>query len=94
MGISLPNFQSLTREQLDIYEASRNKNLAVYGGPGTGKSIMALYRAYSLKHGKTRILTYNKNLVKYLDESKTTVKKELGKNSDLLCNTFDSFLEH
>lgn len=44
----LPTFEDLSREQDEIFNLPFDGNYVVSGPPGTGKSVMALYRAQAL----------------------------------------------
>jgi superfamily I DNA/RNA helicase len=44
----LPKFQDLSKEQDAVYSMSLDGNHVVSGPPGTGKTVMALYRAQAL----------------------------------------------
>ena len=51
MAFELPRQVDLTDDQLTILNASYDKNMIVSGAPGTGKSVLAIYRAADLsKH--------------------------------------------
>jgi predicted AAA+ superfamily ATPase len=67
--------RNLTIEQTGIYSAMvdgpNNHNVLLQGGPGTGKTILALEVAFSKsKKGKTLLLCYSKPLSKMLNELK------------------------
>jgi len=64
VAFELPRLVDLTDDQLTILNASYDKNMIVSGAPGTGKSVLAIYRAADLsKHNKrTLLLIYNKPL--------------------------------
>ncbi len=61
----------LTNDQLDILNASHTKNMLVSGAPGTGKSVLAIYRASDLsrERKKTLLLVYNKPLRSYISSA-------------------------
>ena len=46
----LPNFQELSDEQRTVIELPFDKNWVVTGPPGTGKTVLALYRAKELNN--------------------------------------------
>jgi Uncharacterized conserved protein (DUF2075). len=51
VAFELPRLVDLTDDQLTILNASYDKNMIVSGAPGTGKSVLAIYRAADLsKH--------------------------------------------
>lgn len=45
MGFKLPNGGDLSEEQLDIINLPTTKDWVIKGAPGTGKTVMAIYRA-------------------------------------------------
>jgi DNA helicase IV len=63
----LPTYEDLSREQDAIYNLPLNGNYLVSGPPGTGKSVMALYRAEALTidDRTPAILMYNQVLRQY-----------------------------
>ena len=73
MPLRLPNWEELSRsEQIPIINLPLNQTYIVTGGPGTGKTICALYRASQLQGTSADIdssvlfLVYNKTLKLYL----------------------------
>ena len=78
MSLRLPRWESLSKdEQVPIINLPLNKDLWATGGPGTGKTVLALYRASqalaALKSSGTRgtvvFMIYNKSLRLYLQEA-------------------------
>ena len=71
MAFELPRLVDLTDDQLTILNAAYDKNMIVSGPPGTGKSVLAIYRAADLsKHKKrTLLLIYNKPLKLYISSA-------------------------
>ena len=65
--IEVPSSSDLSREQLNVYEASLNSNMMINGAAGSGKTILAIYRAKQLeKEGKKVLfLVYTKILLKF-----------------------------
>ncbi len=63
----LPAFEDLSKEQDLIYNLDLDGNYLVSGPPGTGKSVMALYRAQVLTFDdrEPAILMYNNVLQQY-----------------------------
>lgn len=66
----LPTYQELSKEQLEIYSLPLRGSFLVSGPPGTGKTVMALYRAQ--KYGETEIepqlLMFNNTLKDYTQQ--------------------------
>ena len=55
--------------------------IAVFGGPGTGKSVVALWRHiqnYDLERRKSLLLTYTKSLETYLSSSAKSQNQNSG----------------
>ncbi len=48
MAFKLPKYTELTNEQKLIAGLSFNKNILVSAAPGTGKTVIAVYRAHEL----------------------------------------------
>lgn len=65
--MELPTYQDLNDEQLDIYSLPLDGNYLVSGPPGTGKTVMGIYRAqmYSEFDIETHVIQYNNTLDKY-----------------------------
>lgn len=62
------NKEQLTAEQAQIINLKPNSNYVIQGGPGTGKTVIALYRAAQVcKNGETLILVFNRPLMLYLE---------------------------
>ncbi len=63
-----PNLTQLDRDQADIYQgAPLDGTVLVTGPPGTGKTVIAFYRAHVLsqKGRSPRVMMYNKVLARY-----------------------------
>lgn len=76
MGIKLPKWEELSRdEQVPIVNLPLNGNYVVVGGPGTGKTILALYRASRWRKisentdSEISFLIFNKTLKQYIQDS-------------------------
>lgn len=68
MSFQLPNGNELTIEQLDIINLPTNEDWVIKGGPGTGKTVMAVYRAAQLgRKKKILMIVYNKPLQQYIE---------------------------
>jgi DNA helicase-2/ATP-dependent DNA helicase PcrA len=67
--MKLPNSDDLSSEQIQVFTAALRKDLLVSGPPGTGKTVMALYRAQmiSRKDAGTKfwLIMYNRLLGQY-----------------------------
>lgn len=63
----LPTFQELSKEQDAVYSMSLDGNHVVAGPPGTGKTVMALYRAQALNIDDRRahVLMHSNTLKQY-----------------------------
>lgn len=78
MGFKLPNGSDLSKEQLDIINLPTSKDWVIKGAPGTGKTVMAIYRAGQLaRKEKVLLLVYNRPLMLFLS---TAIKGEYFKN--------------
>jgi len=82
MALRLPRWESLSNdEQVPIANLPLDKDYIITGGPGTGKTILALYRASRLEEvhstsGVTKtikFLVYNKTLYEYLKQAITEI---------------------
>ena len=62
-----PSYSDLSDEQLIIYGFSHETPLLIKGGPGSGKTVMALWRSASAKEKgkKVRVCMYNNTLLNY-----------------------------
>jgi superfamily I DNA/RNA helicase len=65
--VRLPTFQELSKEQDAILNLPLEGNFLVSGPPGTGKTVMALYRAHALDVDErpTRLLMHGNVLSQY-----------------------------
>lgn len=68
MSFKLPKYSELTEEQRVIVNLPLDKNHLITGAPGTGKSVIAIYRASDMANaGKdVLMLVYNKPLKMYI----------------------------
>lgn len=81
MSFQLPNGNDLTIEQLDIINLPTNEDWVITGGPGTGKTVMAVYRAAQLgRKKKILMIVYNKPLQQYIE---TAVRGSVYKNCEI-----------
>jgi superfamily I DNA/RNA helicase len=67
----LPSYQDLSKEQDRINDLPADGRHLVIGPPGTGKTVMALYRAAMLKKQKRRsmLLMYSRLLMQYTESA-------------------------
>ena len=88
MSFRLPKYADLTDQQRTVLNCSYGKNMVVSAAPGTGKTVIALYRASDLVKGGKKILmlVYNNPLKQYLSSAVTS----LGISAEV--NTYFSWL--
>lgn len=86
--MQLPGYNELSKEQLRILNLPLEDRVLVTGAPGTGKTLMALFRAQRLvqEEVETVVLTYNRSLQTYVDKAVSS----LGIKGS--ATTFHSFL--
>ena len=67
----LPSYQELSEEQDEIYDLPLDGNWLVTGPPGTGKTVMALYRTKLLNEQDRQVLLlmYNVLLRQYIQQA-------------------------
>ncbi|MFD0687990.1 AAA family ATPase [Actinomadura fibrosa] len=72
----LPAFEELSKEQDLVYNLNLDGNYLVTGPPGTGKSVMALYRAQVLSFDdrEPAVLMYNNVLRQYTEQAAEQIK--------------------
>lgn len=90
----LPAYEDLSREQDDIFNLPLDGKHVVVGPPGTGKTVMAVYRAEMYKKAKNsiRFVVYNNTLNQYLAYSKQ--QKRIASNTSTLHKWFYSWHFH
>ena len=70
MGFKLPNGNDLSAEQLDILNLPTKNSYVLKGAPGTGKTVMAIYRAAQIaRNHKVLLLVYNRPLMQFLSSA-------------------------
>ena len=68
---SLPSYQDLSKEQDAVYNLPLSGTHLVLGPPGTGKTVLAIYRADMFRRAgrSTRFIVYNNTLRQYLGQA-------------------------
>jgi len=70
MSFVLPGKNKLSREQLAIINLPTKNSWVIEGGPGTGKTVMAFYRATQIDtNSEIPLLVYNRPLRNYLSSA-------------------------
>ena len=66
----LPTYQDLSGEQQEVFELPLDGNYLVSGPPGTGKTVMALYRAQQYRKAEREVvlLSFNRLLNDFMGE--------------------------
>jgi len=95
MGIRLPRLEELSRdEQIEILNLPLERTYLITGGPGSGKTILALYRAAQLRNKykdlNITFLVYNKTLHRYLEKA----LRDLGLDDVSKVKTWHSWFYH
>jgi DNA helicase IV len=75
----LPEWRKLSRdEQMEIVNLPTDRSYIVSGGPGTGKSILAIHRVAKIRatnpESKVKLLVYNKPLQLHLSDALDAVE--------------------
>lgn len=88
MSSLLPTFEDLSAEQEAVYRLPLDRSSLVSGPPGTGKTVLALYRAQRLMRSKSgfRLITHARPLMQYVSGAAA----QLGIDGSV--DTFHSFL--
>ena len=88
MAFKLPKYRQLTNNQRMIVNLPLDKNHLVVGGPGTGKTVLAIYRASDLVQAGKRVLllVFNRPLMLYI----SAAVRSLGIQPDV--NTWQAWL--
>ena len=76
MAFKLPKYTELTNDQKIIAGLGFDKNILVSAAPGTGKTVIAIYRAHELSDAgkKVAMLVYKRTLMKYLESTVKSLK--------------------
>jgi superfamily I DNA/RNA helicase len=74
----LPSFRELSMEQDKIYNLPLTSNYLISGPPGTGKTVIALYRAsmYKKQEKTPIVLSYSKLLSSYIADAAVELEIE------------------
>jgi len=74
----LPSFRELSMEQDRIYNLPLTSNYLISGPPGTGKTVIALYRAsmYKKQDETPILLSYSKLLSNYIGDAASALEIE------------------
>ena len=93
MGFIIPDYASLDPEQKEILNLNVSKNWVIQGGPGTGKTVLAIYRAAQLaKYGKTVLLVYNRPLKLFLAEAVDSKGCEVKTYNEWVTDAYKNYL--
>lgn len=76
--MKLPTFEDLSYEQDEVYNLPLDGSHVVTGAPGTGKSVMALYRAQALEIDERRptVIMFSNVLKQYTEDAASELKLE------------------
>lgn len=88
MAFKLPKYSDLTDEQRVIVNLPLDKNHLVTGAPGTGKSVIAIYRASDMSNAGNDVLmlVYNRPLMLYIESAVESL------DIDASVNTWQSWI--
>ena len=88
MAFKLPKYKQLTDDQRKIVNLPLTSNHLIIGGPGTGKTVIAIYRASDMAQAGKRVLflVYNRPLMLYI----SSAVEKLGIAADI--NTWQAWL--
>jgi superfamily I DNA/RNA helicase len=72
---TLPSYRDLSKDQDSIYNLPASGNYLVVGPPGSGKTVVAVYRSwmYQRENIESKFLVYNKTLNQYLEAALATL---------------------
>ncbi len=68
MIFKLPNYSDLTNQQREVVNYNPESNLVIQGYPGTGKSVLAIFKAKNFveQEKKVLLLVFNRPLKEYM----------------------------
>ena len=83
MAFKLPKYSDLTDQQRQVVNLPLDRNNLVTGAPGTGKSVIAIYRASDMAQAgkKVLMLVYNKPLMLYISSAIESLDIEADVNT-------------
>lgn len=83
MAFQLPKYTELTNDQKIIAGLEFDKNIMVSAAPGTGKTVIAIYRANELSEAgkKVAMLVYKRTLMKYIEATVKSLKIKADVNT-------------
>ena len=91
MGFRLPNGEDLSVEQLDIINLPTTQNWVIEGAPGTGKTVMSIYRAEQArsvsKNKPVLLLVYNRPLCDFISTAIV-----INRSRNVQVATYDSWM--
>ena len=78
MAFQLPKYHELTDDQRKILNVPNDRNMIVQGPPGSGKSVLAIYKASNLAAAgtKTLLLMFNNPLRQYTKAALASLRCE------------------
>lgn len=91
---NFPSFTDLSEEQLKIYDYSLDIPLLITGGPGTGKTVMALWRSAnaSKNHRCVRMCMFNNTLLEYTTPFLDQLADEIDSDNTTTTSTQHAFI--
>ena len=93
MSFKMPALGALVDEQLDIINLPTNRDWVIKGGPGTGKTVMAIVRAKQVsRYGKTVILVYNRPLKLFIDGAVNEANCEVKTYNEWISDAYRLYL--
>ena len=87
MAFELPDYSSLNPQQVDMINLPTSRNFLIKGSPGTGKTVVAIYRAAQMRNKKVLMLVYNRPLMLYLKSAIEDMNL-----SNCIVNTYHSWM--
>lgn len=87
MAFELPDYSSLNPQQQQMVSLPTSRNFMIKGSPGTGKTVVAIYRAAQMRNKNILMLVYNRPLMMYL----SSAMDELGLTNSKV-NTYHSWM--
>ena len=98
MAFQLPKYTELTNDQKIIAGLGFEKNIMVSAPPGTGKTVIAVYRAHQLSDAgkKVAMLVYKRTLMKYIEATVKSlrIKAQVNTWHSWLVDFYDTALNN